>query len=253
MKNATQHVHGNVKIKLINFLSFFFTSILLSIFKFFFPSVDKKFNDVLISRATYAPWKFNKKFISIYSKIKHLTLLDKPRLYTFYFLTSQIKKANGDILDIGCMKGGVGILMSFLNLKGRIMLFDTFEGFLDKENLHKDNIFKYEGYGELKDLIKKLKLKKTKVYKKYFPVNIDQLKIKKIKLCHIDVNTYKSTKSSYEFVKDKIVNNGIIVFDDYGMHGVENVTRFINGIIKKDKKKFKFILNYFGQCILIKN
>jgi len=37
------------------------------------------------------------------------------------------------------------------------------------------------------------------------------------------------------------------------MHGVENVTRFINGIIKKDKKKFKFILNYFGQCILIKN
>ena len=142
---------------------------------------------------------------------------------------------------------------SFLNLKGRTILFDTFEGFLDKENLHKDDVFKYDGYNELKDIIKNLKLKNVNVFKKYFPVNIDQLKIKKIKLCHIDVNTYKSTKSCYEFVKDKIVKNGIIVFDDYGMHGVENVTRFINSIIKKDKKKFKFILNYFGQCILIKN
>jgi len=253
MTKDIKHVHGNTKIKLAKFLSKKFASVLFIIFKIFFPKAKSSSNEILISRATYAPWKFNKKFISIYSKIKHLTLLDKPRLYTFYFLTSQIKKVNGDILDIGCMKGGVGILMSFLNLKGRTMLFDTFEGFLDKENLHKDNIFKYEGYGELKDVIKKLKLKKTKVYKKYFPVNIDQLKIKKIKLCHIDVNTYKSTKSCYEFVKDKIVKNGIIVFDDYGMHGVENVTRFINSIIKKDKKKFKFILNYFGQCILIKN
>jgi len=253
MTNSIKHVHGTKKILLINYLYNLFTFFLLIVFKIFFPSVNIKKSTILISRATYAPWKFDKKFISIYTKIKYLTLLDQPRLYTFYFLTNQIKKVNGDILDIGCMKGGVGILMSFLNLKGRTMLFDTFEGFLDKENLHKDDVFKYEGYNELKDIIKNLKLKNVNVFKKYFPVNIDQLKIKKIKLCHIDVNTYKSTKSCYEFVKDKIVKNGIIVFDDYGMHGVENVTRFINSIIKKDKKKFKFILNYFGQCILIKN
>ena len=253
MRVPIQHVHGNFKIKLINFLSIFFTSFLLSIFKIFFPSADKKLNDILISRATYAPWKFNKKFISIYSKVKYLTLLDKPRLFTFFFLINQLKKENADILDIGCMKGGVGILMSYLNTNGRVLLFDTFEGFLDKEILHKDKVFKYEGYNELKDKIKNLKLNNTKVYRKYFPQNIDKLKIKKIKLCHIDVNTYKSTKSCYEFVKNKIVKNGIIVFDDYGMHGVEKVTKFINTIIKKDTKKFRFILNYFGQCILIKN
>ena len=253
MTNSIQHVHGNIKIKSINILSVFFTNILLFIFKFFFPSADKKINEILISRATYAPWKFNKEFISIYSKVKYLTLLDKPRLYTFYFLIKQLKKINGDVIDIGCMKGGVGILMSYLNINGRVMLFDTFEGFLDKETLHKDKVFKYEGYNELRDKIKNLKLKNTKVYRKYFPLNIDKLKIKKIKLCHIDVNTYKSTKSCYEFVKNKIVKNGIIVFDDYGMHGVEKVTKFINTIIKKDTKKFRFILNYFGQCILIKN
>jgi len=252
MTTSIKHVHGNKKIKLINFLYNFFTFFLLIIFKFFFPTVKIKKNHILISRATYAPWKFDKKFIFIYSKVKHLTLLDRPRLFTFYYLTNQIKKVNGDILDIGCMKGGVGILMSYLNLKGRIMLFDTFEGFLDKENLHKDNVFKYEGYDELKDIIKKLKLKNINVFKKYFPINVKQLKIKKIKLCHIDVNTYNSTKACYEYVKNKVVKNGIIVFDDYGIHGVENVTKFINSIMLRDKKKFRFILNYFGQCILIK-
>ena len=48
------------------------------------------------------------------------------------------------------MKGGVGILLSFMNINGRVMLFDTFEGFLTKENLHKNNVFKFEGLDELK-------------------------------------------------------------------------------------------------------
>ena len=78
------------------------------------------------------------------------------------------------------------------------------------------------------------------------------LKLKKIKLCHIDVNTYKSTKKSFYFVKNKMVKNGFIIFDDYGMHGVENVTFFLNELIKKEKKNFHYFFNYFGQCILLK-
>ena len=53
------------------------------------------------------------------------------------------------------MKGGVGILLSFMNINGRVMLFDTFEGFLDKENLHKNNVFKFEGLDELKKTIRR--------------------------------------------------------------------------------------------------
>ena len=52
-----------------------------------------------------------------------------------------------------------GILLSFMNTNARVMLFDTFEGFLDKENLHKNNIFKFEGLDELKKIIRRYKLK----------------------------------------------------------------------------------------------
>ena len=71
-------------------------------------------------------------------------------------------------------------------------------------------------------------------------------------MCHIDVNTYISTKNSYNFIKGKIIKGGFIIFDDYGIFGVEQVTKFVNKIKKSDKKKFHFIDNYMGQCILIR-
>ena len=246
------HVHGNIKINIIKFFSILLSQILFTFFKIFYPGVKRKSNDILISRATYAPWKINKKYVNFSKISKELTLLDHPRLFTFYYLSKQVSNIDADVLDIGCMKGGVGIFVSKMNKKGRTFLFDTFVGFLDKEKLHRDQVFKYNGLNEVKRLINNLKLKNTFVYKKFFPNDIDFLKIKKIKLCHIDVNTYQSTKKSYDFVKNKIIKNGFIIFDDYGIYGVERVTRLIEKIIKKDAKKFNYFFNYFGQCILIK-
>lgn len=249
---SIKHVHGNIKISIIKFFSSLLSKVLFSFFKLLCPNVDYRSNDILISRATYAPWKINRNYIKYSNKVKDLTLLDHPRLFTFYYLSNQIQNIDADILDIGCMQGGVGMLLSKNNKKGRVLLFDTFDGFFDKENLHKGDVFKYKGLNEVKLLINKFKLKNTFVYKKFFPNKINDLKIKKIKLCHIDVNTFQSTKNSFNFVKNKIVRNGFIVFDDYGMHGVEKVTALISKISKKDSKNFNFIFNYFGQCILIK-
>ena len=85
MTKDIKHVHGNTKIKLAKFLSKKFASILFIVFKIFFPKVKSSSNEILISRATYAPWKVDFKFMSIFSKVNDLTLLDYPRLYTFFF------------------------------------------------------------------------------------------------------------------------------------------------------------------------
>jgi SAM-dependent methyltransferase len=252
MKNKIHHVHGNIRILITKLFAEMFIKIIFLLFKVFYPKVDKKNNQILISRATYTPWKDKKRFINIYKKIYNLTLLDIPRLYTLFYLSEQIKNFEGNILDVGCMKGGVGLLISHINKRGKVYLFDTFEGFLDKEDLHKNNIFKYDNLGEIRKLIKTYKLSNTLVYKKKFPEDINKLKIRKVKLCHIDVNTYLSTKKSFEYVKNKIVKGGYIIFDDYGIHGVEKVTKLINDLYIKETKNFHFIFNYFGQCILIK-
>ena len=150
------------------------------------------------------------------------------------------------------MRGGVGMMMSKINEKGNTYLIDTFSGFKEEEKYHKKNIFVFTGVGELKENIKNFKLKNINILKQKFP-NEQKLKnIKNLKLCHIDVNTYKSTKNSYNYVKKKLIKGGFIVFDDYGIFGVEQVAKFVDEIKIKDKKKFYFVNNFMGQCILIK-
>jgi O-methyltransferase len=246
-----RHPHGNLKIAFIKAIASFFSRLVLLILKFFLD-IDTKTNEIIISRATYAPWKIDNKFLKIYSKLKLLTLLDEKRFFTIYTILQQLKNINADILDLGCMRGGVGMMMSKINLNGNTYLIDTFSGFKEEEKYHKKDIFVFTSISEIEKNIKKLNLKKIYILKQKFP-NTSKLKnIKKLKLCHIDVNTYRSTKKSYNYVKKKLIKGGIIIFDDYGIFGVEQVTKFVNEIKLRDKKHFYFISNYMGQCILIK-
>ena len=59
------------------------------------------------------------------------------------------------------MKGGAGLLISKINQKGSTYLIDTFSGFHEEEKYHKKNMFIFTGISEIKDNIKKLKLKKN--------------------------------------------------------------------------------------------
>ena len=246
-----RHPHGNLKIAFIKAIASFFSRLVLLILKFFLD-LDTKRNEIIISRATYAPWKIDNRFLKIYSKLKLLTLLDEKRFFTIYTILQQLKNINADILDLGCMRGGVGMMMSKINLNGNTYLIDTFSGFKEEEKYHKKDTFVFTSISEIEKNIKKLNLKKVYILKQKFP-NTSKLKnIKKLKLCHIDVNTYRSTKKSYNYVKKKLIKGGIIIFDDYGIFGVEQVTKFVNEIKLRDRKHFYFISNYMGQCILIK-
>ena len=97
------------------------------------------------------------------------------------------------------------------NRKGNTYLFDSFSGFRKNDGLHKKDIFYYDDINLVKKNIKKLKLKQTDVFRTYFPKNL-KIKINKIKLCHIDVNTYSDTKKIFNFVHTKVIKGGIIIF-----------------------------------------
>ena len=246
------HVHGNKKIFFIKSCAKILNYLILLILSFFFK-INRSKNEIIISSAFYAPWKEDQNFYSFYRKIENLTLLDTKRLYTLWYFARDLQNVNSNILDIGCMQGGAGFLMSKVNKKGSTYLFDTFEGFLEEEEFHKKKHFVYKNINEVKENIKLLKLKKTQVFKCKFPMQSPKvLKKKKYKLCHIDVNTYKSTKRSFEFLKDKLVQGGVVVFDDYGIYGTDSIKNYIKKIALKNNKDFTFIYNFMGQCILIK-
>ena len=245
------HPLGNLKIKIVKFLGKTSSSVALSFLRFFFK-IDKKSSELIISSAFHAPWKEDKEFQKFNKIISGTTLLDNKRLYTLYYLSKSQRKISGDILDIGCLKGGAGFTMSFANKKGKVHLIDSFTGIIDNEINHNSDHFIFENIDFVRNKIKDLKLKNTFVHKGIFPRSFKKKPLtKKIKLCHIDVNTFESTKNTFEYVEKKLIKNGIIVFDDYGIFSVDGVKKFVDKLMKKNKK-FIFLNNYMGQCILIK-
>ena len=243
------HPHGNIRSPILKFFKKFLTTT-ISFFVSFFCKLEKN-EEVIISSAVYCPWKDDFKFSLFYKKIENTTLLDLPRSYTLWNAARDLKKYNADILDLGCLQGGSGFIMAKQNINGKVLMFDTFQSFYQNDGLHTKKTFLFEDIGKVKKNIKKLRLKNTYVFKSRFPENL-KIKINKIKLCHFDVNVYSETKKCFEFVNKRIIKGGIMVFDDYGIWGVNGIKKFISYVNKKYSKNFIFIKNYMGQCILIK-
>ena len=244
-----KHPYGNTKSLFLKSIKKFLQTF-IKFFVNFFCKLDDN-DEIIISSATHSPWLKDKKFYIFFDKIKNYTLLDYPRAYTLWQCVNNVSKINGMILDIGCLLGGSGFIMSKANKNGTVHLFDSFTGFKKDDGLHKKDVFFYDNIDFVRKNIKKLKLRNTYVHKAYFPKNI-KVKVKKIKLCHIDVNTYDDTKNIFNFVEKKMVKGGLIIFDDFGIWGVDGIKRFIYKIEKNYKNQFYFIKNYMGQCILIK-
>ncbi len=244
-----KHPHGNVR----SFFLKLVKNLIQRILKFLVNCVCKldSYDEIIISSATHAPWKKDKKFYKFYNNVKNFTLLDPARSYTLWQCANNIKNIKGQILDIGCLMGGAGFIMSKNNIKGKTYLFDSFSGFKKDDGLHKKDVFFYEDINSIKKNIKKLKLKNTFVFKAYFPKNI-KIKLKDIKLCHIDVNTFKDTSTIFNVINKKMIKGGIIIFDDFGIWGVDGIKKFIYKIERKYSTNYYFFKNYMGQCILVK-
>ncbi len=241
------HPAGNLKIKIIKCVKQLFENTIL----FFAKTIhDFKSNEkIIISSAIYAKWEDDIEFKKYYEKFKDFTLLDHPRAYTLWYFCKNLKNIKGDILDIGCLNGGSGFILSRADTKNKVKLFDTFEGHPIEDQTQKKNMF-VGNYPEIVKNIKRFNLKNILVFKSRFPKNIKN--IKKIKLCHIDINLYYETKNAFYYVDKYLIKNGVIIFDDYGIWKADGIKKFIHQLEKKYQKKYHFIYNYMGQCILIK-
>ena len=70
------------------------------------------------------------------------------------------------------------------------------------------------------------------------------------KLCHIDVDVYLSAKDVQEWIWDKLIVGGIVVFDDYGFGSTNGITNFLNEQRKLADRTIIHNLN--GHAVIIK-
>ena len=204
-----------------------------------------------------------KPFVSFYKKVKKISMLSKERLYNIYDCLSYIKsnKVVGDIVEVGCFKGGnIALCRKFS--KKKIYGFDTFSGhqeplrneidiwgnkqltiFKKKKNWYKTDIQEVKNNIAKISSLKNVLLIKGKVQSKSEEIK----KIKKISLLIIDVDWFEPTFYSLNKLYSKISKGGFLIMDDYGHHsGARKATeKFF-----KKKKKIKFF-NIDYSCIVM--
>ena len=170
-------------------------------------------------------------------------------------LAQQSTTVSGDILEVGVWRGGTGALLAKA-VEGstkRVYLADTFTGVVKAGK----NDPAYKG-GEHSDtsrdivagLISTTKVANTELLIGIFPDETSDSVRNSLALVHIDVDVYESAKSIFRWAMPRLSDGGVVVFDDYGFHGCEGVTRLVNEL--RSSREFLCVHNLNGHAVLLK-
>jgi len=224
--------------------------------------IDGLFYSKYLCDAKYSPWLGDQEFLNVHNKIKDYTLVDIYKCYELWQLVEKVNeiKKGVAIIEIGVWRGGsAGIIakkLSILNSNNKLYLADTFTGVVKAS----DKDFFYKG-GEHKDTTKDIVenlLNETINYKNYeiltgiFPeeTSINIPNKESFGLCHIDVDVYDSAKGIVEWIWDKMIIGGMIVFDDYGFESCTGIPKYVEEL--RSNPNCILIHNLNGHAIIIK-
>ena len=213
---------------------------------------------VLPEKATYSPWLADERFQSTFAQVVANTLVDRLRAYEIWSLVQQSAKLTGGaLIEVGVWRGGTGCLIAkaarFAGLQNLVYLCDTFEGVVNAGA--KDPIYRGGEHNDTSaqlvvDLAQKMQLENVRIVPGIFPSTASQIPETAIRFAHMDVDVYQSTAESLEWIWPRLVPGGIVVFDDYGTHGTEGVTLYVNEFANHPDRLFLHNVN--GHAIFIK-
>lgn len=164
---------------------------------------------------------------------KEYSLVDRYGFVSIYNEREKVMALEGDIIELGVFKGGMSLFLTKLFPNKKIWLVDSFEkGFPDPNTLkypypygedpHKPTIAirlgdhgvpssfaksVFEEYGEGNN-------PNVNIVEGYVSDVLPTLNIDKISLLRIDVDSYSATKEILEALYPKVVEGGMIIFDD---------------------------------------
>lgn len=155
------------------------------------------------------------------------------------FLANCVKSCTnleGEIVEVGVFQGGTAEIINSVKDDKNLYLFDTFKGLC--ECLPIDAPFVNGNYEGNEDSVRNLFLSNNKVIiiKGWFPNSAECLNNSKICFCHLDTDTYESTKGCLKFIYPKLVKDAIMLIHDYpgNFIGIKNaVNEFFSDKVEK--------------------
>lgn len=199
-------------------------------------------------------WDEDRYFNSLMREIEKYTIVDKVRCFMIYQFAKQVSESKGDVAEFGVYRGGTAKLLAkvFEAQNKMVHLFDTFSGMPPTQlgkDLHKEGEFDDTSLDNVKAFLHDCR--NVRFYKGFFPGIAKPLECINFCLVHIDVDIYKSVMDGCEFFYPRMVEGGIMIFDDYGFLSCPGAKKAVDEFFQDRPENPGYLPT--GQCIVIKS
>jgi hypothetical protein len=167
---------------------------------------------------------------------KH-TVLDTPRLANLWSLC-RLTNPEGNIVEVGSYRGGGAMHLSNACPKRKIIVCDSFQGFEELDQVI-DSSFTYDMFKNTTyQAVNQRFAGKNRDYAilaGFFPASCraNNVDISPVSFVHLDVDAYKPTIESLEYLQPRMLDRSLIVMDDFN-RGVEGVIRAVGEFTEKN-------------------
>ena len=185
---------------------------------------------------------------------------DKVRFYNFWLQIERIKRENiiGDFAELGVHKGKSAKAIYNMDPERKLHLFDTFEGFSNKdlENEPVQNrvidakMFKDTSLKKVRSYINGSD--RVIYYPGVFPDTTKDLEHLTFAFVNIDADLYSPTLSALHFFYPRLSPGGVLIVHDYN-HNWDGVKKAINEFAPSIKENLIEIPDIHGSVMIIKN
>jgi O-methyltransferase len=207
--------------------------------------------------STYAPWQTDPEFQRTYEAVRRNTLVDIWRCHELWGLVAELRDVPGAILEVGVWRGGTGCLMATraaaCGIDDPVYLCDTWEGVVKTgaiDAYYRDGKHDDASRETVLRLAADLGLKNVECRQGIFPDDTGTgIEDCTFRLCHIDVDVYRSALDVLDWVWPRLSPKGVVVFDDYGCPATPGVTQLVNEQRLRDDRIVIHNLNGHGLII----
>lgn len=189
--------------------------------------------------------------------------------YRYYILHQLLQHALrsrlGDVVECGCWHGHSTILTAELIKQDGTMrelhVFDSFKGLSEfkkqdmssfqptKKHRDAERVHYASDFDRLKQLVKPYGF--VKLHKGWIPDVFTGVDMDQIAFATIDVDLYEPTRDSLAFVYPRLVDGGVIFFDDYGYNCFPGARAAVDEYLANHTPKL-FVENPMGSAYLVK-
>lgn len=188
------------------------------------------------------------------------TYRDKVRFYSIWLQIERIKRTavKGAFAEVGVYKGETALMMHHMDDTRKLYLFDTFEGFDNRDlnsETNKDERYTTTNFSDTNLVAVQELFKGNKnvfFFPGFFPETTKTVTEKTFAFVHVDADLYQPTIAALKYFYPKLALGGVILIHDYN-HNWDGIKKAIDEFMVTIPESLIELTDWQGSAMIVKN